>query len=50
MDNLITGSKKNIEHLEGNDNFLFINHDISKHIKVDESIDYDAGPVQVQIS
>ena len=27
MDNLITGDLKNIEHLAGNKNFEFINHD-----------------------
>ncbi len=40
MDNLITGNKKNIEHLEINKNFAFISHDISKHISIEEKIDY----------
>lgn len=29
LDNLITGSEKNIEHLKPNPNFKFINHDVS---------------------
>lgn len=40
MDNLITGDLKNIEHLAGNKNFEFINHDVSKHIKIDGELDY----------
>ncbi len=40
MDNLITGDLKNIEHLAGNKNFEFINHDISKYIKIDCELDY----------
>ena len=40
MDNLITGSKENIKHLEKNKNFRFVNHDISKHIKVDGKLDF----------
>ena len=40
MDNLITGDLKNIEHLSANDNFEFINHDVSEHITIDEELDY----------
>ena len=40
MDNLITGDLKNISHLRKNKNFQFINHDITKHIKVNGPIDY----------
>lgn len=40
MDNLITGDLKNIEHLAGNDNFEFVNHDISKHIEIKGKLDY----------
>ena len=40
MDNLITGDLKNIEHLAGNKNFEFVNHDISKYIKIEGEIDY----------
>lgn len=40
MDNLITGDLKNIEHLSDNENFEFINHDVSEHITVDGELDY----------
>jgi len=40
MDNLITGDLKNIEHLNDNANFEFINHDVSEHITIDGDIDY----------
>lgn len=40
MDNLITGDLKNIEHLSGNDNFEFINHDVSEHITIEGTLDY----------
>ena len=32
MDNFITGNPRNIEHLAGNSNFLFIKHDVSNFI------------------
>lgn len=32
IDNLLTGSEKNIEHLRQNPNFQFINHDVSKDL------------------
>jgi len=54
VDNFLTGSKKNIEHLENNDNFKLIEHDVSKHIKIDEPLDYvlhfasPASPVDYQ--
>jgi dTDP-glucose 4,6-dehydratase len=38
VDNLETGSLQNVEHLRG-DQFLFINHDITNHLDVAESID-----------
>jgi dTDP-glucose 4,6-dehydratase len=38
VDNLETGSLQNVEHLRG-DRFLFINHDITAHLAVDEPID-----------
>jgi dTDP-glucose 4,6-dehydratase len=38
LDNLITGSTKNIEHLAGNDRFKFIKHDVTEYI-------YLSGPV-----
>jgi len=40
MDNLITGDLKNIEHLQDNPNFSFVNHDVSEHIKIDGELDY----------
>ena len=40
MDNLITGSKKNISHLLKNKRFKFIDHNVSKYIKIKGSIDY----------
>lgn len=40
LDNFVTGSKDNIVHLEGNKNFKFIRHDISKPIQIPGRIDY----------
>ena len=40
MDNLITGSKKNIEHLFGLENFEFFHHDVSKFVHVPGKLDY----------
>ncbi|NQX99007.1 MAG: SDR family oxidoreductase [Flavobacteriales bacterium] len=40
MDNLITGDLKNIEHLFDNENFEFINHDVSEHIALKGELDY----------
>ena len=40
MDNLITGSMRNIEHIKDNKNFKFVKHDVSKEIRVDEDVDY----------
>ena len=40
MDNLITGSLKNIEPFQDNPNFTFVNHDVSKHIEIDGQLDY----------
>jgi len=39
MDNLITGSTRNIEHLAGNDNFRFIKHDVTEYIYVEGHVD-----------
>lgn len=39
VDNLITGSLKNIEHLRSNRNFNYIHHDVSKHIVIDGKVD-----------
>ena len=40
MDNLITGSLKNIEHLFKLENFEFYNHDVSKFVHVPGELDY----------
>ena len=40
MDNFITGDKKNIEHLENNSNFSFMEHDVTEYIDVEGAIDY----------
>jgi len=39
MDNLITGSIANIEHLAGRDDFLFIKHDVTNYITIDGPLD-----------
>jgi dTDP-glucose 4,6-dehydratase len=40
MDNLITGSLNNIDHLFPNKHFEFYNHDVSKFVHVPGEIDY----------
>lgn len=40
MDNLITGSLKNIEEFFPNPNFEFYNHDVSKYVHVPGKLDY----------
>jgi dTDP-glucose 4,6-dehydratase len=40
IDNLLTGSMKNIEHLTGNEYFKFIKHDITNFIHVPGNVDY----------
>lgn len=40
LDNLITGSKKNIAHLAKNKDFKFINHNISKPIRIPGKVHY----------
>jgi len=39
IDDLITGSLKNLAHIDSED-FIFINHDITEYIKIDEKVDY----------
>jgi len=39
VDNLITGNTANIEHLAGNQNFLFIKHDVTNYIYVEGPLD-----------
>jgi dTDP-glucose 4,6-dehydratase len=38
VDNLETGSLQNVEHLRGDD-FVFMNHDITNHLAIDEPVD-----------
>ena len=40
MDNLLTGSMKNIEHLMDSESFEFINADVSEYVDVAGSLDY----------
>lgn len=40
VDNLITGSRSNIEHLLENESFTFIEHDIINPLEVKESLDF----------
>ena len=40
MDNLITGSLANIEHLFGREDFEFYHHDVSKFVHVPGQLDY----------
>ncbi len=40
IDNLLTGNIENIEHLMGNENFLFIKHDVTNFIHVPGNVDY----------
>ncbi len=39
MDNLITGTTRNIEHLAGHERFLFIKHDVTNYIYVEGPLD-----------
>lgn len=39
MDNLSTGSLKNIDHLFGNDHFSFIKHDVTHYIYIEGELD-----------
>ncbi len=39
MDNLITGTTRNIEHLAGHDRFLFIKHDVTHYIYLEGNLD-----------
>ena len=40
MDNFLTGSPKNIEHLFGRDGFSFIKQDVTNYIHIDGPLDY----------
>jgi len=39
MDNLITGTVRNIEHLAGHDRFRFIKHDVTEYIYIEGPVD-----------
>jgi dTDP-glucose 4,6-dehydratase len=39
MDNLITGARENLAHLEGNPRFQFILHDVTRYIQIDGALD-----------
>jgi dTDP-glucose 4,6-dehydratase len=39
IDNLLTGSRDNIAHLEGKDGFTFVEHDVTNFIQVDGAVD-----------
>jgi dTDP-glucose 4,6-dehydratase len=39
IDNLITGDLANVAHLQGNDAFTFVRHDVTKFIAIDGSVD-----------
>lgn len=40
IDNLITGSTANIDHLAGNSNYEFIKHDVTKYLFVPGKVDF----------
>ena len=40
IDNLLTGSAENINHLMNNENFSFIEHDVQNHIEIENKVDY----------
>ena len=40
IDNLITGSLDNLSHLNSNNNFEFVNQDVTKYIDIKDKIDY----------
>ena len=40
IDNLLTGSTENINHLMHNENFSFIEHDVQNHIEIENKVDY----------
>ena len=41
MDNFITGSARNVEHLFGRDGFSFVKYDVTNYIHVDGALDYE---------
>lgn len=39
VDNLLTGNRQNIEHLFGREDFVFVEHDVTKPYEIDEALD-----------
>jgi len=39
VDNLVTGSLGNIEHIR-DDDFVFLDHDLTEHLEIDEPVDF----------
>ncbi len=40
LDNLITGSRDNLQHLRGNQNFRFEEFDVTQPVEIDEPVDF----------
>ncbi len=40
LDNLLTGKIDNLSHLKSNNNFEFVEQDVTNYIKIDDKIDY----------
>lgn len=40
IDNFITGSASNVEHLAGNENYRFIQQDVTQYLLIDEPVDF----------
>jgi dTDP-glucose 4,6-dehydratase len=40
IDNLITGDIQNIAHLQGDENFRFVKHDVTEYIYIEGPVDY----------
>ena len=40
LDNFVTGTVENIDHLSGNRNFKFVHQDVTEYIFLHESVDY----------
>ena len=40
MDNFITGHKDNLDHLSDNENFQFIEHDVTEFVSLDGPLDH----------
>jgi nucleoside-diphosphate-sugar epimerase len=41
VDNLDTGSLQNIEHIAHHDDFVFVNHDLTRPLFLDHEVDHD---------